>query len=221
MAGVSPAAITKACKHQLRPAVVGKTLALDHPAVGAYLRAKGKEAPKAPAGTRAPRNGKRRASAPTARAAKSPNPSPAPTEPRPAPPAGGDFDGLTPEEIAALDDLPLRAICDRYGHIVGFKAYVDARIGIQRWREKKLRNDEADGRLIPVEFVRFHVFEALRDLFSRLLEDSPRTIASQIMGAARAGATLEECEQTVSDQIASQLQPVKDRVERALRSEES
>lgn len=46
IAGVSAAAVTKACRRRLAPACVGRRVALEHPAASAYLAARGSQGPR-------------------------------------------------------------------------------------------------------------------------------------------------------------------------------
>lgn len=221
LAGVSPAAITKACKGQLRPACVGKRVDLDHPAAVQYLKAKGVSAP-----------------APTDSLGPSKKRSPKPTRDRRTPEAQPDSDraprSRSAEEIddlvhraADVDgdedpepflDLTLAQIVERFGTKTGFKDWLNARKTIADIREKELKSDETEGRLIERELVKTHVFGAIDAGNRRLLGDSPKTIARRLYALAKSGAPLEEAETVVREIISKQLQPVKTTAARVLRN---
>lgn len=220
MAGVSPAAITKACKSTLKAAGIGKRLDLDHPAVVDYLASKGR-APTSPS-KKAPKKAKKPTAArPRKRAAKGKA-----KGPKPSAAASSDGDAAEPEEdstdpiaeqLERYGDLTLREIVARHGTVQGFRDWLDAAKKIADIREKDLKNQETQGRLIEREFVRTHVFGALEAGNRRLLADSPKTIARRIYALARGDAPLEEAETVVREIISSQLKPVSASAARALR----
>lgn len=217
IAGVSPAAITKACKGPLAPACIGKRIDLDHAAVRAYLAIHGVALPdRAPTSaplpsadpadhgvergrqpdptTRAPRRRRR----PTGRA----------VEPSDSPP---------PDDVETFVDLTLRELTDRFGTETNFKDWLDARKKIADIREKDLKNDETEGRLIERELVRTHIFGSIEASHRRLLGDMPKTIARRLYALVKAGAPVEEAEAVIREVISSQLKPVKTTAARVLR----
>lgn len=208
LAGVSPAAITKACKGQLAGACTGKRIDLDHASVQEYLAKKGVTStppPVAPARRRetppAPRPGKTK---------KRGRPSPAPK-----PSVDRSADDEDPESFL---DMTLRDLTERFGTETAFKDWLDARKKIADIREKDLKNDETDGRLIPRDLVRTHLFGAIEAGNRRLLGDSPKTIARRIYALAKSGAPVEEAESVVREIVSSQLKPVSDTAARVLRN---
>ena len=74
-------------------------------------------------------------------------------------------------------------------------------------REKELRNWEVEGKLIPRDGVRTHVFGAVEGANRRLLRDAPKTIARRLYAMAKSGASVEEAEQVVREIVGSQLRP--------------
>lgn len=218
LARVSPAAITKACKAQLAPACVGKRLDLDHSAVAKYLAAKGASAP---APTTPATSTKKRTTKPTARrpAPKSPTKSAAASRPKgarkPKLPLPNDVDG---EDVDDLLGLTLLEIVERFGTKTAFKDWLTARKTIADIREKELKSDETEGRLIERDLVKTHVFGAIEAGNRRLLGDSPKTIARRLYALAKSGAPLEEAEGVVREIISSQLKPVKATAVRVLRN---
>lgn len=215
LAGVSPAAITKACKGQLAAARVGKRIDLDHPAVAAYLTKKGVDPTAVP-----PRHTRARAK-PTAPRPKKP----APKKPRKAAARSPRVPdpGFNPDPaddgppIEDLLHLTLNEIIRRHGTDTGFKDYLDQRKKIADIREKTLKNLELAGRLIERELVKTHIFGALEESNRRLLGDSPKTIARRLYALAASGAPVEEAEATVREIMTSQIKPAKATASRVLR----
>lgn len=219
IAKVSPAAITKACKTQLAPACVGKRIDLDHAATTQYLRAKGISDP-APTSSSNPT--KNHATNPTAvrrRPKKTADP-----EHAPGPRSDGGMEDPASEEVEGEEDpehflsLTLAQIVERFGTKTGFKDWLVARKTIADIREKELKSDETEGRLIDRELVKTHVFGAIEAGNRRLLGDSPKTIARRLYALAKSGAPVEEAEKVVREIISSQLKPVKTTAARVLRN---
>lgn len=206
-ARVSPAAITKACKGLLAPACEGKRIDLDHPAAAAYLRKKGVTP------TPAPKTRAKSAPKPTAERPPAPRSKPRARPARRVPEAADDM-----EDVESFVDLTLRELTDRFGTETAFKDWLDARKKIADTREKELKNEETDGRLIERELVKTHVFGTLESGNRRLLGDVPKTIARRLYAMAKAGAPVEDAETIVREIISSQLRPVAEDAARVLRN---
>lgn len=222
LAGVSGAAVTKACKGQLAAACEGKRVDIDHEAVRRYLEGKGAAPPSAePAspsdagdhgfGPEAP------PSSPVRSKAQRRRPAPETSEP-PAARFVTSIDQLDQSDIDRMEDLTLREITDRFGTVTAFKDWLDARKKLSDIREKDLKNEEAEGQLIARDLVEHHVFGAIENANRQLLADAPKTIARRLYAMARSGATMEEAERVVRDIISSQLRPVKATAARVLRN---
>ena len=196
MAGVSPAAITKACKRALKPALIGKRIDLDHPTVVKYLAGKGVDATSPPETTPAER--------------------PRRTRKRPRP--GQRAARRELQSIDGLEHLTLEELINRFGTETGLKDWLDSRKKIADIREKDLKNAEAAGRLISREFVKTHVFGHLDAAHRRLLRDTPKSLAKRIYALARAGEPIEAAEAEVREAISDQLRPMKAEATRALRN---
>lgn len=208
IAGVSAMAITKVCRTKLADACVGQRVDVDHPSVLAYLASKG--------------------AAPPSVADSPPQPPPEPTKlrlvstpsttddpaPRAPPPVPAPDERVDIEQYA---DMTLRQIADLFGTVTAFKDWLDARKKQVAIREKELRNWEVEGKLIPRDAVRTHVFGAIDGATRRLLQDAAKTIARRLYAMAKSGSTIEEAEQVVREIIGSQLRPVKDVAVRTLR----
>lgn len=215
LAKVSGAAVTKACRKQLVDAVVGDRIHVDAPSVVAYLRGKGAKPPADLAKTEKAKPPKASAPTPTKPVKAVPERKSKPTAPRPkaAPPDETD-------DLAKYADMTLRQLVQQFGTDRLFKDWLDARIKIETAREKRLANDEADGRLISKDGVRAHIFAVIDACFRRLLQDAPRTLAAKLLSRAKAGGTLEELETAIRGEISSQLNAMKESVVRSLRDPE-
>lgn len=196
LAHVTPAAITKAARAELKDACVGKRIDLDHPATQEYLRKHGVD-------TTSP-----------AKPAAEPQ-----LEPTVARPPNAD-------EVRTIGDMKLREVVQRFGgQGPGAEGAALTRIGdwqarlkaSEEIREKRLRNEEAEGKLIERELVRVHVFGMIDAGNRRLLSDAPRTIARRLYAMAKSGVPVEDAERVVRETISSQLQVVKTHAEQLLR----
>jgi hypothetical protein len=206
LAGVSDAAITKACRNTLLAACEGKRVDVDHPSVVAYLKGKGRKPPKFGAAPTSP-------SAVRARA---------PSVLLTARPRSADSPSLTPhpgsdDDLEQLADL-IRPLLERFGTEQRFKDFLASLKTIEEIRGKRLDNEENEGRLIERELVSKHVFSALESLHKRLLTDVVATITQRLYGAVKSGVPLEEAKQMVRDIISAQLKPVKTTAARVLRN---
>jgi hypothetical protein len=213
--GVSPAAITKACRGVLAPACKGDRVDVDHPAAKAYLASGKKKRPRKD--RRAPRPSKR---APKPAAAKTPKAKPgrkrrsSATAEAPVPPAPKlDGNGFAPE----LAELTAREISERYGTTRAYVDWLDAHQKLQRARDLWIHNEQAEGRLISRELVETHIFGALETLFRRLLTDATKTITARLYALAKAGTPLEQAELEARNLISKQLRPVKVKAVKVLR----
>lgn len=220
IAGVSGAAITKACGKQLSAACTSDRVDLDHPSVVAYLAGKGRAAP---APDRAPtmdakRAAKRRSAktVPSKRPAKRRGP---PTGRRPSPPPPEPIQPRA--EAVQLDAWArlLRPLADRFGTARGFRDWLLALKDLEVIRAKTLENEETEGRLISRELVKTHVLGAVEAANRRLLTDSPKTIARRVYAAANTKVPVEDAEQIVREAISSQLKPAQETAARLLRGD--
>lgn len=220
--GVSKQAISKACGKQLAPACVSGSIDVDHEAARAYMAAKGVTlaamASPVSAPTRPRKKGPRKPTTQTGPRRQSPKAPLAPPGPRPeGAPSGDDAPAPgSPEDLQELAAV-LMPLVERFGTDQAFKYWLDALKEIELIREKRLKNAETEGRLISRELIKTHIFGAIEAANKRLLADSPRSIATQVMTLTRAGASFEEAERVVREAIAAQLKPVKTTAARNLR----
>lgn len=213
-AGVSGAAITKACSGKLKDACgAGGRLDIDHPAAVAYLAAKKPRTERSdaalPAGAKSPR---RMVVAPTPVADTSKISSDEPTE------TGQDLDasGVGPgdafeepadvsdEELARLLRI-LRPIVHRYGTRRGFEDWLDRVKTLEDIRKRRLDNDETEGRLMSDEIVKTHIIGAMEGSHRRLLGDNPKTLVRVVYAMAHSKEPIEDAEARVRSMISTVL----------------
>lgn len=183
-AGVSPAAITKACRAALAPACVDDRIDSAHDAALEYLAKHG----------RAPDGGRSTVARPHAIGASDP------TAPGPE-----TDDPEEPLELDKYGDLTLRELVERFGTERRFRDWVESLGAITRIRREQMSFQASRGELINREMVRTGVFALLDATNRRLLRDAPKTVARRVSAAAKAGQSMEQREKLVRDVISSQL----------------
>lgn len=212
--GVSEATITNHCKpgKRLAPAVTGKHINALHPAVTDYLTKRGVTLDAV-------------LSARQKRSVEGP-PAPALVERKPAGRRGmnetrkaeqeGDPLAVIPENIQAYADLTLREIINTFGTDYRFKDYLTSLKSIEDIQEKRVRNAASAGRLVSRDLVQGCVIDPIERAHVQLLGDGVKTITRRMHDMVKAGKTVEECEQFVSDQITSFIRPLKRTMIKAL-----
>jgi hypothetical protein len=204
LAGVTPAAITKAAKKHFPDACVGVRVDLDAQTVVDWLAGKG-VAPTPPPilDTTSP-------FAPTVRR-------PANAEHHAPEHRESPIEEVTWDDIERYAHKSLDWLVAKFGTATVFTDWLDARKRISDIREKDLKNDAMSGRLIQRELVQTHVFSAIEEANRRLLRDASTTITRRLYAAASSGTDLEEAEKMVREIISTQLRPVRDTAARVLR----
>ena len=205
MAGVSAAAVTKACSAGLAPATEGKRIDANHAAAVAYLdrRAPGKPAPKK-------RDGRKKA-VPHARGHVVRN-----EKRKRAPVWEPTGDGEIPDNIQDFVDMTLREIIGRFGTETRFGDWLKATKQIEDIAAARIKNAASAGELVSRHLVKIGIIDPINSAHVRLLRDGSKTIAQRSTAMVKAGATPVEIEAFVEDQIASFIRPVKAKVRRAL-----
>jgi hypothetical protein len=227
MAGVTQAAVTKACKGPLRGACEGVRIDASHESVQAYLAKHGAQEPPqlaaetAHARTSSPKKPPTNAAAPTgsAKGAKSERATPPGVSPSTGAREPVRLVAREVRDVSEVADMTIRQVVQKFGTVTAFKDWLAALRTIEEVREKNLRNAETDGNLISVRLVRTHVMGAIESGNRRLLSDSPKTIARMVYAAAHSQKPIEEAEKMVRDIISSQLKPMKDAAARTLREQ--
>ena len=197
MAGVSPAAVTKACKNALAPACSGKRIDLDHPAAAEYLKG--------------------RAPAPTAKKVVSGTAAANLTKKTDRTKPGGD-DPLqaVPEDIREFADWSLRDLAERFGTDTAFVDWLKATKSLEDIQEKRIKNAVAEGALVSRELIKNGVLDPINEAHKKMLTDGAKTIALRASTMSEAGEPLIEIEKLVKDQLGSFLRPMKARINRSM-----
>lgn len=227
MAGISKQAISKRCKKDFGPAMVGPLVDLDHPLVATFLRDRGRKPPAPP---RAPTKTRK-------------VPVPDPTEPtgnrildiasivgptgrRPEltdeeretrlAEAIAAFSPGSPEDIEELGTL-LEPLIERFGTDEGCKNWMIALREKENIRAKRLDNEETEGQSIPREFVVTHIVSFLEEASKRLLGDLPKTLVRRLYSMAHTGSSHIDGEREAREAVSSHLEAVNKKVSKTIR----
>ena len=206
-AGVSRAAVTKACAGALAAAVVGKLIDIDHPDAIAYIRSK--QVKKTSTPTKKPRKA---AAAPKKRPVKTV----AAPEPHEAPDEGSHFS--EDDEIKDVLHLTLGEIVERHGTSGQFKTWVDAKKIIVDIQTRIVKLAQLEGTLVSRDLMKVGVIDPIDAAHRKLLTDGAKTIARRLTAMNSGGRSLEDCEAFVKDQMSSFIRPMKAKVARSLKS---
>ena len=201
-AGVSRAAVTKACAGALKDAVDGKSIDIDHPSAVAYIKSKRTKKTPPPA-----KKAKRKAAAKR----KASGVPPPPSEPDDEPHYSRDA------ELQHVLHLTIGELLKQFGTEGQFKAWLDAKKTIAETKIKELKVAEAEGALIPREVVKVHIFGAMEASNLRILTDTPKTLTRRLYSLAKSGAPMEEGEALARKLLADQLKNVATTARRILK----
>lgn len=244
LAGVSPAAMTKACApgKQLHPAMVGKRIDAAHPAALEYLNGRAgmptgvakqpvsvsklptPPPPTAASATKLPvkRGPKRRTDvAKAAPVSARPATAAVHSVATPPPPPSGDTRDPTdqvPENIRAFLDFTLAQLIRMYGTDVAFLDWLKATKTIEEIQERQIRNAESRGELVRRDLVKVAIIDPFDEAHRRMLGDGAKTIARRAATMAQAGRDVEEIEKLVRDQLSSFITPAKDKIVKSLKA---
>ncbi len=199
MCGVSRAAVSKACAEgkALAGAFDGKNIDLAHPDARAYVLAKtGETLPDARSFSKHTRG---------VAAGKEKRKRAAPDPATNLPPLD------EAEHISEYLDMKLRDIVDKFGTDVRFIDWLKSVEKIEAIRDKRLRNDERENKLVPRELVGI-VVGAFERCFSLQLNDASKTISARLYSYVKAGRTVEDATQLVEDQIGAPIKDAKRRI---------
>lgn len=220
--GLTTNAVTVACRERIKDACVRNRVDIDHPLVAAWITKQARKRRHDQALGEGPAAAPEPPDEPTLPLGGAPQPGEIVAAPRPRPAA--DVPPAQPqgiEDVEGFEDLTLREIVTRYGSMSVHSDWLDMRRKQTQIREREIKNYELEGKLIPRDAVRTHVFGAIDQTFRRLLQDFPKTMARRVYAMAKAGEPVEKAEDLARDALASQLKPMKEQAARALRSASS
>ena len=115
-----------------------------------------------------------------------------------------DVGGGVDVDIDAIRHLTLDQVAESYGGGSGLKEYLAALKLIEEIKEKRLKNQDRLGDVVPRGLVLSLVFSHLEALNKRLLSDLPKTAAT----LARSSATLELAIEDIKAIVTKELQRV-------------
>lgn len=197
LAGVTQAAITKACKNQLAGALDGKKIIENHPATIAYLESRGVVAPKQARGHKKIKDERKAQSLNTIET--------------------GSTLHQIPDDIQAFADMTLRELIQRFGTEYAFLDWLKATKQIEDINEKRLKNAQTAGDLVHRDLVKRGIIDPIDSAHLKLLTDGAKTMARRSKTLSDSGAEVEEIEKFICDQISSFIKPVKNKIKRILR----
>lgn len=193
LAGVSRAAIGKACHGRLSGALHGDRIDLTDRAVQSYLAEHG-----------------------ATDAAPPEQPKPPERKPgAPMPESAPELDDVG--YSSELGDFTLHEIIQRFGTIRSYKDLLEANEKRERALKNHLDNEQRRGNLITRDLVQTHVVGLVDATNKRLLSDAAKTIASRLYAMAKGGTPIEDAERAVREIISTHVAPTKRKVVRTLR----
>lgn len=197
-AGVSRAAVTKACKSFLSDAVLPSGVDVTHPLVRDWLRGHGVDTLPEVSAAAKQKGSKRTRKAP----ARKPQPKQSVAQPTP-PPAVHDLEHL--------EDLTIREVVMRYGSVDGFKRFVDSLKSISEYKYKELRAKQQRGDLVERHKVAGLVFPMIDVAFSRLVTDVPVAVSKSVVARVQSGGpeTYTDVQKIIRDANSRVLKNVK------------
>lgn len=244
LAGVSGAAVTKACKPggSLAKALEGKRIDANHAAARDYMATKNGTKPKPKPAAAEPepedplldsarefyaRTGKttitayqRELKVGYNRAARLRDTVaqivPLPPREEPAPTAEDELFEI-PEDIQAFADMTLRQLVEKFGTATRFLDWLNATKRIEDINEKRLKNAQTRGELVSRQLVKVGILDPVDTAHRKLLTDGAKTIARRVTAKNAAGDSLESVEEFVVDQLSSFIRPMKAQVSRIVK----
>lgn len=218
LTGVTPNNLRKLAKGRLKPAISGEAgewIDIAHPCYIEYLNYLQHSPQKK--GVKATER---------AKSAATPSVAPANLPAAPGlPPAPPRVTALDPrnnplyEDIVEFMDYTLHDLLRIFGSMEQFKRLVDSEKSIEDIRMRRLKRAEMEGKLIPRDLVRQHMYAAIENIHVRLLNDFPRTGSKQAYSMVKAGSSVEDIEAELTKIIQTYLRNLKNNVQRALQDE--
>jgi hypothetical protein len=200
-AGVTGAAITKACNKSLKNAVEGGRIDVSHPSAIAYIAAHtGNTTPGQPhIRGYAARNSTRKQNS--------------------RPQEDGAFE--VPMNIVEFADWTLRDIITHFGTDIAFVDFLKALKEIETINERRIKNAKAQGELVSRDLMKTGVIDPIDTALTKLLTDGARTISRRATAMHDANRDLQDIEAFIKDQISSFIRPMKAKIKRTFENVEN
>ena len=127
--------------------------------------------------------------------------------------------GELPLNIQEFGSWTLQQIANEFGTDSRFSEYLKAVKLQEEIVEKQLRNRERTGENIPRDLVKTHMFGFIDAAFSRLLSDTPRSLAGRIREMVDSGETIERLEEEIRKYISDQIKMLKRQTTKVLKND--
>ena len=121
-----------------------------------------------------------------------------------------------PEDISQFLNMTLNELIQRFGTDIRFLDWLKATKEIEMINERRIKNAQAEGKLVSRELVKGAVLAPIDGVFVKLLTDAATTIASRAHAMVNAGEPENALRAMVEDQLASFIRPAKSRMAEAL-----
>lgn len=121
-----------------------------------------------------------------------------------------------PEDLAELEEWPLRQLKEVYGTASGFFGWLKGLKELEAVQEKRIKNAQLSGRLISRDIVKAAIVDRIDGFFTQLLTDGATTIASRACEMVKAGEDPQAVRAMVEDQLGSFIRPAKESMRRGL-----
>ncbi len=180
IAGITPGAVTKACKKNLAPATIGKRIDVNHPAAVEYLQRRD--------GTTTTVNGWTAKNEAEKKQA---------------------IENLESVHGTAYLNMTLRGAVATFGRHPAFSDFLRATKLIEDINEKRLKNKKTMGELVSRDLIKTGIIDPINKMADLLLTDGAKTMARRTTEMNSAGRTLEEIEKFIVDQISSHIKQIK------------
>lgn len=125
-----------------------------------------------------------------------------------------------PDHVAEYMDLPFRDLVAMFGTDAVFAKWLKAAKDIEYLREKSLKNDKEEGKLVDRSLVDKAVIHNIEGFFVRLLGETTKTCAMEAVEAVKGGAEWPEVQNLINDRVGSLISTTKNTISRALKSDE-
>lgn len=209
--GVTAGAVTKACRGELKEALFGSRVDMEHGTALEYLRNQKQSRPENSKITYTPSydvdtSGMRGNEASKARKK-----------------AEADSDNVPVEVPANVSDFvsySLGELIRQFGTDIRFVDWLKATQLIEAIEEKRIKNAVLKGKLISRDLVMRGVIENVNATHQKLLTDGARTIARRATAMHGAKQPLLEIQKFITLQIASYINPMKAKIKKSLMDEE-
>ena len=117
-----------------------------------------------------------------------------------------------PEDILEFADRPYKEVVAMFATDARFGKWLDAVKKMEDIADKRLKNKMAQNEVIDRAFVEKYIFAYISSLQARLLQDSPRTLASRVSSLVNAGESKEVITSTIHNILSGYIKDAKQKV---------